>query len=852
MAGIRGSRSPPRVSPGSDRRGSLPRSLSGAVRSTSPPRAAPDPDQAPRILQHGGCSAFPAGPSVELAPLLLRQDSGSSGPLLDPVATERPSPFTSDGTEPPPAPRIKSIVVAPPLGCRHSSSGTEPGWTEVSARRGGRHLLDPSVPRACRVPQRSARLQTFIAGTSPPLLYLFRGRCFRCLRKRNRLAECRDPIHCITYRRAGHIAKNFPRNPLVRGRGGQVRGRLGPAPPKQPLHQRIRFPPPAVSTMSQLSPVMLRHLDHACRPRATRSVAVPSPTVDQAIFFLRSHAITLTAADGVNATSPMAVGRTLEGLLSVPVHSLRVTAHHPEHFLVLFTQPAHQVNALRRGSTCVEGASFNIASWHEHDHAIFDSLHLHVRVVIEMVPMQFWSVEGAEEILGKRVRVDRLDSRTLERGHTKTFSCWIWTSDIANIPTSHTIAVLSRGAGRVEEMEGFSPPDSRVEPPPATADYTMLIHVDRIEDWTTPSPRSCHSGQSGLPSSGSDDDSAPFPLVAPATWSMGVEDGRGPGCNQRQARVPVADLCCCGRPSGGHAQDQDGDGRSGGGSQRSWRDVLLRRGRSQAPPKAAPAPRHRSRSPQPRRRSGDSSGRRQGAERASSRARPQPHQPRARPPPPPPSVRRNAPMAIASSEAAGPDAGRTGKDPMEDFFKTVPKPYNTSAAVDSLAADVHATAEAVVNSPLEFDAALLLNDPSEAVQLDAFSPTLSAAASDMGQYNRTTPTTACTMELQLGAVTGRVSKMQLGAATDRPEARGLFCASKQTLISAAPAPATARRQAAPPKSRASSTPTRHNARQAASGSTVPVAQRASLRLVKELGLLGPRDKMTDEVARALL
>ncbi|KAE8803525.1 hypothetical protein D1007_20601 [Hordeum vulgare] len=177
---------------------------------------------------------------------------------------------------------------------------------------------------------------------------------------------------------------------------------------------------------------------------------------------------------------------------------------------------------------------------------------------------------------------------------------------------------------------------------------------------------------------------------------------------------------------------------------------------------------------------------------------------------------------------------------------------STSAAVDSLAADVHAAAEAVVISPLEFDTAQLLNDPSEALQLDTFSPTLSAAASDMGQNNITTSTTACTMELQLGAVTGRVSKMQLGAATDRPEARGLFRASKQALISAAPVPATARRQVAPPKSRASSTPTRHSARQAASGSTVPVGQRASLRLVKELGLLGPRDKMADEVVRALL
>ncbi|KAE8811149.1 hypothetical protein D1007_12060 [Hordeum vulgare] len=167
-----------------------------------------------------------------------------------------------------------------------------------------------------------------------------------------------------------------------------------------------------------------------------------------------------------------------------------------------------------------------------------------------------------------------------------------------------------------------------------------------------------------------------------------------------------------------------------------------------------------------------------------------------------------------------------------------------------MATDVHAAAEAVVNTPLEFDEELLINDPAEAVQLDAFSPTLSAAASDLGQYNRATPRPACTMELQLGAVTSRVSKLQLGAAVDRPETRGLFRASKQPLITAAPAPA--RRPAAPPKSRASSTPTRHNARQAANGSTVLVAQRASLRLVKELGLLGPRDKMTDEVARALL
>uniref|UniRef100_A0A8I7B8G0 Uncharacterized protein n=1 Tax=Hordeum vulgare subsp. vulgare TaxID=112509 RepID=A0A8I7B8G0_HORVV len=86
---------------------------------------------------------------------------------------------------------------------------------------------------------------------------------------------------------------------------------------------------------------MLLHVDPVRRPRISRSMAIPSPEVDQAVFLLRNHAVTLSAADGVNASSPMVVGRALEAQLAVPAHSLRVTVHHPEHFFVIFTQPAH-------------------------------------------------------------------------------------------------------------------------------------------------------------------------------------------------------------------------------------------------------------------------------------------------------------------------------------------------------------------------------------------------------------------------------------------------------------------------------------------------------------------------------
>ncbi|KAI4972246.1 hypothetical protein ZWY2020_003171 [Hordeum vulgare] len=124
-----------------------------------------------------------------------------------------------------------------------------------------------------------------------------------------------------------------------------------------------------------------------------------------------------------------------------------------------------------------------------------------------------------EEILGRRVRVDRLDSRTLERGHTKTFACWVWTDDVGNTPTMHSLGDLPRGAGRVEEMVGLSPPDRRVAPPPATAEYSMIIHVDRVR--STLRPRFFADRRSGIRPSDKED---ALPMVA-ASWTMGTEDG---------------------------------------------------------------------------------------------------------------------------------------------------------------------------------------------------------------------------------------------------------------------------------------------------------------------------------------
>ncbi|XBH82815.1 hypothetical protein VPH35_071391 [Triticum aestivum] len=333
----------------------------------------------------------------------------------------------------------------------------------------------------------------------------------------------------------------------------------------------------------------------------------------------------------------------------------------------------------------------------------------------------------------------------------------------------------------------------------------MLIHVDRGEDWTPPSPRSLHSAQSGLPSSDSDADDRPRFTVIPATWTMEVEDGQRGDRLHRLGRAPVADLGCRGMPRGG--RDHDDAGGAGGVGRRTWKDALLRRGRTPTQPPPAPAPRHRSRSPPARRHNKSTHSRRAGGRRLSAGEAHQHHRR--------PSAPRSPRRASGSGAAEGDGGNNKGKDPVDDFFRQAKRPILASVIIDNSAADVQAAADDVVAAPLDFDNDKQKADAVMEAQLDTLSPTLATTPRPPG--SSTAP-------------------------------RRLFTEAPAPIIANAPL----RRPSAPPKACVPVAPTRHSARQATNTSKTPVSQRASLRIVKELGLLGPKEKMTKEVAGALI
>ncbi|XBH65308.1 hypothetical protein VPH35_118925 [Triticum aestivum] len=349
-------------------------------------------------------------------------------------------------------------------------------------------------------------------------------------------------------------------------------------------------------------------------------------------------------------------------------------------------------------------------------------------------------------------------------------------------------------------MYGFSPPSRDAAPPPWVRRKDLLIHVDLVEDWTPLSPRSSSSPQSGIPSSESKGDTRPFPATYPGTWVMKIEDGQAPD-DQGRAHRPgptVASTSCHGMPFGGPRRSHNGDD---GGGRRSWKDILLGHGRSshEASAAAHPQQRHQRQPPPP-------SQLLQG-QACSGRARPDP-----------------PPQTEAAPRHASPD-------PVVAFFEDAaalapppPPPPIVANGVDIVAAE--ATAE-----PHCF--------PDN--QSDCNSMPVAALSSRACHA----PAPSTSVGVQVGAVTQRVQQMDIqdqdGAATPHR----LFTDVPAPLL---PPP----RPSAPRKTRTASAPVRQSARQASNRTEVPVAHRATLHIIRDLGLLGPNDKMTPKAAEALI
>ncbi|KAI4996771.1 hypothetical protein ZWY2020_052113 [Hordeum vulgare] len=238
-----------------------------AAMATSPREQMLDPSSPPWIWLRGECSRARTGGDWGAIVDCLEVSSAPTEASPAPPSSATPASVKSPVLPELPMPRLqarlKSIVVA--LSRDVSAEGG--AWNEVSYQKSRRRADGPAGHGDSPGRHSSGRLAVFSAEQARlAFLSKFRGRCFRCLNTRHKVAGCREPIHCITCKRAGHISRHCPKHPKFTGRAGSAKSRLGPVPPAQSLYARLRFPPPQ-EAMSAPAASLLLQADAARRPR---------------------------------------------------------------------------------------------------------------------------------------------------------------------------------------------------------------------------------------------------------------------------------------------------------------------------------------------------------------------------------------------------------------------------------------------------------------------------------------------------------------------------------------------------------------------------------------------------------
>ncbi|KQK03534.2 hypothetical protein BRADI_2g08435v3 [Brachypodium distachyon] len=503
----------------------------------------------------------------------------------------------------------------------------------------------------------------------------------------------------------------------------------------------------------------------------------------------------------------------IEAKLGTPPHSLRVTRHHPEAFFIHFDFPAHRDRAIALGRLVVNDSAFILQPWRELDHGSIERHDLHVRVVIEKMPLHLWSIEGAEQVFVKDVIMDRLDSRTYAKEDTRLFSCWVWCQSLDRIPSDHAFIVFRGGAGRVKEMHGFSPPRRQIAALPEGIRFNAIIHIDLVEDWTVRSS----------------EEAVPCPAIQLYSWFEGLYDGDVPAGNRRQIPGSCRDAFTLAPRRDDTGDDDDLQCRPG----RNSGTARAQPPRIDATPSGLGGSCHRSRTP--------SSHHRWAASLPHLLASDVPLLP-------PPLLPLDGPLPQRLVDLLAPvpmlvSSPVHAPAPAPPASPVTPSGQRSTSSEDPLAELIASERLSDIDwSPQDFD--------PMALELDAFCtkvapprccsrlpPPAAGPALDRSAPHRSGPSRL-------------VSLCRTDVATHSDATDGIL----QSLFAQPPASVLG---ASPPlsspiaKEKPAATP-RRSARQAGRASSTPVAQRATIRLAKELAVIKPGDQHADVAASALV
>ncbi|CAL5060194.1 unnamed protein product [Urochloa decumbens] len=250
----------------------------------------------------------------------------------------------------------------------------------------------------------------------------------------------------------------------------------------------------------------------------------------------RELQLTALVAAQVDARAPLTCDMLLRDAphqLRVPGDAIKIKRLGQGLFLLQFgcMEQRNTVHARRRFQ-CGE-AVLHLRPWGRHFQASDGSLHrglrYHARVCIEGVPDHAHQGEAVSQLFAPPAFVDKVDCVVEKEAERSCFTVWVWMAAPSDLARSGTLKIVEPVLPPEDQYDGDGSMEWQQlrERPIKTLDYQVLIHLDRVLDYTAP-PRSTSQQSYASDISGIPPDADPLP-ECPETyrfdWYLGVPDG---------------------------------------------------------------------------------------------------------------------------------------------------------------------------------------------------------------------------------------------------------------------------------------------------------------------------------------
>ncbi|CAN6171841.1 unnamed protein product [Urochloa humidicola] len=272
--------------------------------------------------------------------------------------------------------------------------------------------------------------------------------------------------------------------------------------------------------------------DTTLRPQMVLAAAPRTEQMREDERALELYTLVAVQRDALVPVTCEALLRDAPRQLGIPEHELAVEGLSEATFLLRFSSPAARNVALSTRAFQVGNCVLNIMTWSRRIGASVGKLKYRARVCLEGVPRHARNTAAVAQLFTNPSFVDEIDYNVEEEVEKFCFNVWVWTDAPSDLALQGTLQIEEPADLPDDYYTSMDTTElSLVRDRPAkTFDYTVLIHLDRVLDYTPPSNSSGrHSFESDISGIPRDDPYVPeYPAKFDYKWYLGFRDGDRP------------------------------------------------------------------------------------------------------------------------------------------------------------------------------------------------------------------------------------------------------------------------------------------------------------------------------------